>query len=46
LKQVLAENAEELIRYATVYCDYAKRTTITAEDIAYACKRQGISLYY
>lgn len=28
-----------------VYCDYANRRTITEDDIIFACKKIGISLF-
>lgn len=34
-----------MIRDACVYCDHAKRKTVTAMDIVHALKRQGRTLY-
>lgn len=42
---VLRVFLENLIRDATTYTEYAKRKTVTANDVLYALKRQGKTLY-
>ena len=36
---------ESVIRDATTYCIHARRKTLTAQDVVYALKRQGRTLY-
>ena len=36
---------ENVIRDATIFCDHAKRKTISALDIVYSLKRQGKTIY-
>ena len=36
---------ENVIRDAVIYCENAKRKTITSMDVVYALKRQGRTLY-
>ena len=40
--QVFLEN---VIRDAVTYTEHAKRKTVTAMDVVYALKRQGMTLY-
>ena len=36
---------ENVIKDAVVYCEHARRKTITAMDVVYALRRQGRTLY-
>ena len=44
-REVLLGFLKNVIRDTIVYTEYAKRKIITAMDVVYALKRQGISLY-
>lgn len=44
-RAVLRVFLESVIRDAVVYCDHARRKTVTAMDVVYALKRQGRTLY-
>ncbi|XGW11317.1 hypothetical protein V3C99_012651 [Haemonchus contortus] len=44
-REVLKRFLEELIRAAVIYCEHARRTTVTAMDVVYALKRQGRTVY-
>ena len=44
-RQVLKIFLETVIRDAITYTEHAKRKTVTAEDIVYALRRQGRTLY-
>lgn len=44
-RAVLCEFLRKLIRDAMIYCDHARRKTLTAMDVVYAMKRQGRTLY-
>ena len=36
---------ENVIKDAVVYCEHARRKTVTAMDVVYALRRQGRTLY-
>jgi len=36
---------EQVIKDSTLYCEHAKRKTVTALDVVYALKRQGRTIY-
>ena len=42
---VLKKFLENIIRDAVVYTEHANRRTVTAQDIIYALKRQGKTVY-
>jgi histone H3/H4 len=42
---VLKKFLENIIRDAVVYTEHANRRTVTAQDILYALKRQGKTVY-
>ena len=42
---VIKAMMENVIRDAVTYSEHARRKTITFEDVLYALKRQGITLY-
>lgn len=44
-RSVLKAFLENLIRDATTYSEYAKRKAVTCNDVLYALKRQGKTLY-
>lgn len=45
VRGVLRVFLEDVIRGAVLYCEHAKRTTVTAMDIVYALKRRGYTIY-
>ena len=44
-RDVLKVFLENVILYAVIYTEHAKRKTVTAMDVVYALKRQGRTLY-
>lgn len=36
---------EQVVKDSTLYCEHAKRKTVTALDVVYALKRQGRTIY-
>ncbi|KAI1716016.1 centromere kinetochore component CENP-T histone fold domain-containing protein [Ditylenchus destructor] len=44
-RNVLKIFLENVIRDAILYCEHARRKTVTAMDVVYALKRQGRTLY-
>jgi len=44
-RQSLRAFLEGVIKDSTLYCEHAKRKTVTALDVVYALKRQGRTIY-
>ena len=44
-RTALKEFMTDIIRDATIYTEFARRRTVTAEDVHYALKRNGRTLY-
>ncbi|EPB74983.1 core histone H2A/H2B/H3/H4 [Ancylostoma ceylanicum] len=44
-RYVLRQFLEKVIRDAVMYCEHAKRKTVTVMDVVYAVKRRGYTLY-
>lgn len=44
-RKVLKTFLERIIENAVVYTDHAHRKTVTAQDVVYALKRQGRTLF-
>jgi len=42
---VLKQFLEKLIHNSVLYMEHAKRKTVTASDVVYALKQQGMTLY-
>lgn len=45
VRGVLRSFLESVIQDASIYCEFARRRTITPMDIVYALKRRGHTLY-
>ena len=46
IRRMIHGECSEILKYAVVYCDHAKRKVIMPDDLVLACKRMGIQLYF
>ena len=44
-RKSLRDFLEGVVKDSTLYCEHAKRKTVTAMDVVYALKRQGRTIY-